>query len=119
MYSNFILSFFLQAAAHENIKIRPSKSNRAAGDCIFESTADQCLVQYRGRPFPGFTILNHQQLRELTVETLGANEEARAFGLVDSDLEWEIELGKLLEREQALEGSRAFHIQSSNCLQQS
>ena len=33
----------------------------------------------------------------MTVETLGLNEEARAFGLVDSDLEWQIELGKLME----------------------
>ena len=36
-------------------------------------------------------------MRELTVETLGPNQEARAFGLVDSDLEWQIELGKLME----------------------
>ena len=75
--------------------MRASKPNHAAGDCVFESTADQFLFQYRGRHFPGFVILNHQQLRELTVETLGSNGEARAFGLVDSDLEWQIELGKL------------------------
>ena len=93
----FGLINILQVAAHENIKVRASKPNRAAGDCVFESTADQFLFQYRGRHFPGFTILNHQQLRELTVETLGTNEEARAFGLVDSDLEWQIELGKLME----------------------
>ena len=42
-------------------------------------------------------ILNHLELRELTVETLGLNEEARAFGLVENDLEWQIELGKLME----------------------
>jgi hypothetical protein len=87
----------LQVAAHENIKVRPSNPNEAAGDCVFESTVDQFLFQYRGRHFPGFTILDHQQLRQLTVETLGPNETARAFGLVDSDLEWQIELGKLLE----------------------
>ena len=91
------MNSFLQGAAHENILVRASKPNRAAGDCIFESTADQFLFEVRGRHFPGRVVFSHQDLREQTVEALSSSPQAREHAPVDSDLEWQSELGDLFQ----------------------
>ena len=77
--------------------MRASKPNRAAGDCIFESTVDQFLFEVRGRHFPGRVVFSHQDIREQTVEALGSSRQAREHAPVDSDLEWQSELGDLFQ----------------------
>ena len=80
--------------------MRHSHFNKAKGDCAFESAVEQCLLMFRRRIFPGFTVQTHLELRTKTVENLGQSEIAREWmnNLVTDEADFQEQLGKLLEQ---------------------